>query len=1075
MTSQFVSRSAVSSRRSPGLETPTAVLNFLECIADPAVQDLLSEGIELRPFALGDPLWPIGELGSELSVELSSEFVADAGLWIVCQGRVRLLSPQTQNLRDISLEVLEPEGLFGYEGSLAAPYSASLCYRAVAASAGLVGVLPRSVLQSCLDLDHGTQSLAEILAQGADRRRRLWFFKTQVDWASGSASGSGAAIPSHQLSEWSAGLVARRIDRQTSLNQAGDGCFWLVAGQIESHDPLAPAPGLGDRWGHPQPIPEAWTAATDLELYHLPLEGWDRAIGLLPSLGAASPAPNAETHAETPKTDRPVAKKFRLGLAPMKAPIADLPAAEVAPDSGSEPGSGSGQIIQFPTPSRRGKRHIRWGLRYPYIEQQSSSDCGIACLAMISHYWGKRYPLYQLRDWARVGRSGTTIRNLAATAEKIGFQARPVRASLDRLAEQSYPWVAHWQGDHYIVVYKIRRQRVLVADPAAGKRWMTRSEFLVGWTGYALLLEPTDRLKQVEAVKAQSLGQFGRHLLTYWPLLGQIILLSLLLQIFGLVSPLFTQIILDQVIVNKSESALNIFAFGLLIFGIWQLGLGAVRQYLLDYFSNRMSLTMVSAFMSHTLRLPLKFFEDRNVGDILTRVQENSKIQQFLMRQAISTWLDASMAIVYIGLMVYYNAKLAMLVLALIPPMVILTLIATPFLKQLSREIFKESADQSSLLVEMISGIATVKSAAAEQEIRWRWEDRLVSLINVQFRGQKLGIGLQTVSGFINSIGSTALLWYGASLVMQDQLTIGQFVAFNMLIGRVLGPVLSLIGIWDEFQEVLIAVERLNDVFATVPEESPGNPMMALPSIRGEVRLDDVTFSYDGASDHSILQNLSFRVEAGQTIGIVGRSGSGKSTLIKLLQGLYHPTKGRILIDGHDIHHVSPQSLRSQLGVVPQECFLFTGTILDNIQLYRSEFSLEQAIEVAKLAEAHPFIQDLPLGYNTKVGERGANLSGGQRQRIAIARALAGKPGILILDEATSSLDTESERRFQRNLEQISRDRTTFIIAHRLSTIQHADCILVLDRGILVEQGTHSELMERQGIYYTLAHQQLSL
>lgn len=781
-------------------------------------------------------------------------------------------------------------------------------------------------------------------------------------------------------------------------------------------------------------------------------------------------------NAQKPQTiDRPVAKRLRLGLASLKAPIADLPAAGAVRDSAPGSAPGSSPIVQFPKPSRSGRRHLRWGLRYPYIEQQSSSDCGVACLAMISQYWGKRYPLYQLRDWARVGRSGTTIRNLAATAEKIGFQARPVRASLDRLAEQSYPWVAHWQGDHYIVVYKIRRHRVLVADPAAGKRWMKRSEFLIGWTGYALLLEPTDRLKQVEAIKAQSLGQFSRHLLTYWPLLGQIILLSLLLQVFGLVSPLFTQIILDQVIVNKSESALNIFAFGLVIFGIWQLGLGAVRQYLLDYFSNRMSLTMVSAFMSHTLRLPLKFFEDRNVGDILTRVQENSKIQQFLMRQAISTWLDASMAIVYVGLMVYYNAKLAMLVLALIPPMVLLTLIATPFLKQLSREIFKESADQSSLLVEMISGIATIKSAAAEQEIRWRWEDRLVSLINVQFRGQKLGIGLQTVSGFINSIGSTALLWYGASLVMQDQLTIGQFVAFNMLIGRVLGPVLSLIGIWDELQEVLIAVERLNDVFATVPEESPGNPMMALPPIRGEVRLDDVTFSYDGASDHSILQNLSFRVEAGQTIGIVGRSGSGKSTLIKLLQGLYHPTKGRILIDGHDINHVSPQSLRSQLGVVPQECFLFTGTILDNIQLYRSEFSLEQAIEVAKLAEAHPFIQDLPLGYNTKVGERGANLSGGQRQRIAIARALAGKPGILILDEATSSLDSESERRFQHNLEQISRDRTTFIIAHRLSTIQHADCILVLDRGILVEQGTHSELMERQGIYYTLAQQQLSL
>jgi ATP-binding cassette, subfamily B, bacterial HlyB/CyaB len=273
---------------------------------------------------------------------------------------------------------------------------------------------------------------------------------------------------------------------------------------------------------------------------------------------------------------------------------------------------------------------------------------------------------------------------------------------------------------------------------------------------------------------------------------------------------------------------------------------------------------------------------------------------------------------------------------------------------------------------------------------------------------------------------------------------------------------------------VLIAVERLNDVFAQAPEEPPGQAIV-LPPLAGQVQFDDVTFAYDGSSDHNTLQNLTFTVEPGQKIAIVGRSGSGKSTLVKLLQGMYQATQGRVLVDGHDVRHVSSQSLRSQLGVVPQECFLFSGTIEENIQLYRPNFTLEDIIEVAKLAEAHPFIQDLPLGYGTKVGERGTNLSGGQRQRIAIARALLGNPALLILDEATSALDTESERRFQQNLDRISRDRTTFVIAHRLSTVQNADRILVLDRGVLVEQGSHEDLMKTQGIYYHLAQQQLTL
>ena len=411
----------------------------------------------------------------------------------------------------------------------------------------------------------------------------------------------------------------------------------------------------------------------------------------------------------------------------------------------------------------------------------------------------------------------------------------------------------------------------------------------------------------------------------------------------------------------------------------------------------------------------------------------------------------------------------------MIPPIILLTVGATPFLRRVSREIFKESAAQNSSLVEMLSGVFTVKSTATEQEMRWQWENNLAQQVSATFRGQKLGIGLETASGLVNSIGNTALLWFGAMLVIQDQLTIGQFVAFNMMLGYVIDPVVELANLWDELQEVFIAIERLDDVFTSKPETSSQQGLMVMPRLRGEVCVENVTFRYEEDNEHNILQNISFTVHPGQTIAIVGRSGSGKSTLVKLIEGLYTPTSGRIMIDGHDIHHVAPPSLRSQIGVVPQDCFLFSGTIVDNITLYRSDFNLEQVVEVAKFAEAHAFIQSLPLGYNTKVGERGSNLSGGQRQRIAIARALLGNPQILILDEATSALDTESEQRFQRNLEDISRDRTTFIIAHRLSTVRNADSILVLDKGILAEQGTHHELIDQQGIYSTLTQQQLNL
>lgn len=981
---------------------------------DSALAQELSRTAKLYDFSLGD-------------------VISSARFWLVQTGRVRLVSLDRQQ-RSISCGIVEVGEGFGQDQA----FGAVIDYQAIAT--GETRLIAIENLSLWLDQ---LPQWRQIWTNQATTRARSIFLKTQTDLGVAQSS-ANSAVNSVQLQELALMLNELSIPAGSLIAQsaASQGYCWLRFGEIE--------PETLQAWGDAALSPD-WKAKTDLKVYQLPVAAWEAAIAIVPTLSTL--LKNTAPQASVPK---PIVKKPVI-----KPPVV---AVEAKPKAG--------EIVEFPTPIRSRRRQL-WQ-RYPYIEQQSSSDCGVACLAMIAQYWGKRLSLNGLRNLAKVGRTGATLKHLAEAAETVGFQARPVRASLNRLRDQ-HPWIAHWQGDHYVVVYQVSRNHVLIADPARGKRKLSHSVFLKDWTGFALLLSPTPELKTFKDQKEGNFFRFGHLFWSYRSTLVQIIFVSLLIQLFGLVTPLFTQIILDRVIVQKSLPMLHVFAIGLLLFSVWRVGLLAVRRYLLDYFSNRFDLTLLSGFVGHALRLPLKFFEDRQVGDVITRIQENQKVQLFLVRQAISTWLDALMAVLYLGLMFYYNWQLTLLVIALIPPFVILAAIATPWLQRISREVFNDTTEQNSQLVEMMTGVATVKALAAERDIRWRWEDRLTAMLNSQFRAEKLANGLQSVAGLINAIGSTALLWYGATLVIQGQLTIGQFVAFNLLIGNVISPILSIVDFWNELQEIVISIERLNDVFLAKPEESSQRLMLIMPPIEGQVQFDNVTFRYDDAEERNTLQNVTFSVEAGATIAIVGRSGSGKSTLVKLLQGLYHPNSGRILIDDHDLRHVSPTTLRSQLGIVPQDCFLFSGTVLENIQLYRPQYSLEQVIEVAKLAEAHSFIQDLTLGYNTRVGERGANLSGGQRQRIAIARALLGDPAILVLDEATSSLDTESERRFQQNLSRISRGRTTFVIAHRLSTVRYADRILVLDRGVLVEQGNHDELMSQQRLYHHLIQQQLVL
>ncbi|MEH1958475.1 MAG: peptidase domain-containing ABC transporter [Nostoc sp.] len=729
----------------------------------------------------------------------------------------------------------------------------------------------------------------------------------------------------------------------------------------------------------------------------------------------------------------------------------------------------------FPSPKvKMGHWWKRLTKSYPFYAQQSAADCGSACLVMIGNYWDKRFSINRLRDMTNVSRNGASLKAMAATAENLGFATRPVKATLEKLAEQPLPAIAHWEGNHFIVVYEITKTRVIVCDPALGQRSLTKAEFQAGWSGYALLLQPTALLKDAKN-ESRSFWKFFELIKPHYRTLLEIFAASVVIQLFGLVTPVFTQLLLDRVLVQRSVTTLNAIGVGMIVFGLFGVAVNALRQYLLFHTANRVSIALLVGFIKHTFRLPLSYFESRYVGDIVSRIQENQKIQQFLTGQTLSIILDMLTLVVYLSLMFSYSWRMSLFVLCTIPPFFILALASTSILRRISREIFNANTKEQSYLIESLSGIRTVRSLAIEQTVRWHWEELLNDLVKKAFNAQIIGNRLQIISGVIQTFVNTGLLWYGAIQVINGELTIGQLVAFNMLVGNVLSPFQRLAMLWNQLQEIVISTERINDVLEAEPEEDlETKPRKSLGKLHGNIRFQNVTFRYHSETETNVLENLNFEIQAEQMVAVVGRSGSGKTTLSKLILGLYPPTDGKVLIDDHDITSIVLRSLRSQIGVVDQDTFLFGGTIRENIAIAHPDISLEEIIQAAKYAGADEFIQKLPMGYESQIGEGGGMLSGGQRQRLAIARALLGNPRLLLFDEATSHLDSESERIIQNNLKTILQGRTSLIIAHRLSTVRNADLILVLDQGVLVESGTHDELIAKKGHYYYLNQQQLA-
>jgi len=711
----------------------------------------------------------------------------------------------------------------------------------------------------------------------------------------------------------------------------------------------------------------------------------------------------------------------------------------------------------------------------PVVRQQSVMDCGAACLATLCRYYGKRISLNRLRDLARVGSTGASLLHIMLAARELGFEAQPILSTLDHLRVNRLPAMVNWKGYHWIVVYAVDAARVVVADPGRGLLKLSIDDFMKGWTRYALFVRPTPRFADLEE-SPPTLAQFAPYLAPHRRAIFEIAAASVIIQVLALLMPMFSKFVIDEVIVPQRDRLLSTALAGITTAVLLQLAVGWARQRLLMFVSFRVNLRLLADFYRHVLRLPLPFFERRRVGDVVSRLEENTKITTFFTTTGVDFFIDSATAVLYFGLMWYYNPRLTLVAAAFFVLHFVNVRAITPRLQQGFREAFERGAELESHTIESLSGLRTIRTLGVERYIRATWENLFAKATNAYFRTLVYGIGAGVASQIVNAGGTVAVLFYGASLVLQGQLSIGALVAFTLLVQGVLQPITKLVGAWDQLQETLNAVERLNDVYESAAEapDEPGDELTVLDALNGHVRFEDVTFRYD-AEGSNVLQNIDLEILAGQRVAFVGRSGSGKSTLVKLLLGFYRPTTGRILVDGFNLSSVWLPSLRRQVGVVPQTSFLFHGSIRDNIAQARPDASAEDVQWASTMAHAHEFVSRLPQGYQTLVVEQGANLSGGQRQRLAIARAVLQQPRMVMLDEATSALDNESERRFIQNLDAAFPGRTILMIAHRLSTVRHADVIVVLDRGTIVEQGTHDELIAKQGLYYFISTQQLNL
>jgi subfamily B ATP-binding cassette protein HlyB/CyaB len=694
----------------------------------------------------------------------------------------------------------------------------------------------------------------------------------------------------------------------------------------------------------------------------------------------------------------------------------------------------------------------------------TEDDGGLAALVMLLRFHGIGAEREQIRHRLGVPRIG--VMEMLRCAKQLGLKAKASRSSWERLAQTPLPGIAAMQDGSFLIIGKAGEDTILVQRPHSSvPEAMTRAEFEARWDGCIVLM--ARRASLLDLSRRFDITWFFGAIHKYRYLLGEVVIASLFLQVFALISPLFFQVVIDKVLVHRSMSTLDILVIGLAGIAAFEAALGALRTFVFAHTTNRIDVELGARLFRHLMALPIAYFQARRVGDSVARVRELENIRQFLTSSALTLVLDLGFTFVFLVVMFYYSTLLTGVVLAAFPLYIAISAGATPLFRRRLDEKFRRGSENHAFLVESITAVETLKSMAVEPQMQQRWEEQLAGYVAASFRVINLNNTASQAVQLINKLVIAAVLYFGAKLVIDGHLTVGELVAFNMLSGRVSAPVLRLAQIWQDFHQARLSVSRLGDILNTRAEPSIAPARAPLPGIQGRIEFEHVTFRYR-VDAPEVLHDVNFTVEPGQVVGLVGSSGSGKSTLAKLVQRLYIPEGGRVLIDGIDLSMVDVAWLRRQIGVVLQENVLFNRSVRENIALVEPTMPMERIIAAAKLAAAHDFILELPEGYDTVVEERGSSLSGGQRQRIAIARALVSDPRVLIFDEATSALDYESERVIRDNMKRIAVGRTVFIIAHRLSAVRRADRIVTLERGRVVEDGSHDELIGRNGRYAKL-------
>lgn len=715
-------------------------------------------------------------------------------------------------------------------------------------------------------------------------------------------------------------------------------------------------------------------------------------------------------------------------------------------------------------------------MKYYSVKQHDITDCGAACLATVSKQYGLKLPISKIREIAGTDKEGTSAYGMVKAAEELGFTAKGVKGNQEAFfTDIPLPAIAHVVIDgklqHYVVIHKITKKQVIIADPSKGIVKYTPEDFFQIWTGILILLVPSTSFEKDDMTKG-TLSRFLQLLYPQKSILVNIFLASLLITILGIVASFYFRFILDDVVSNSLRGSLRIISIGVIILYIFKAILEYFRNHLMLYLSLKLDIPLILGYYQHLLSLPMNFFGSRKVGEIISRFMDASKIREAISGATLTIMIDTFMAI-FGGIVLYIqNPTLFALTVLIYLVYGIVVFSYNKPIKNINEKIMEENAEVTSYLVESLSGIETIKSYNSERKSQYKTENLFLIFLNSVFKNGALSNGQQTLAGAISSIGQIVILWVGTLNVLNGEMTIGQLITFSVLVGYFSTPIKNLIDLQPTMQTAIVAAERLSEILELSPEkDEQEEKRIKHISLQNPITVSSLNFRY--GTRKLVLEGINMTIEPGQKVALIGESGSGKTTLIKLLMRLYDWEQGEIYLGDYNIKDINLKTLRDKIAYISQDTHLFSGTIRENLMLGNENATLEEIVEACKLSRADEFINQMPLRYESMLDENGANLSGGQKQRLAIARALLKKPDILIMDEATSNLDSITEKAIEDTIDNLPGSITLIIIAHRLSTVMNSDKIFVMKDGKIIEEGSHRNLMENQNTYYNLWKEQM--